>query len=250
VYGDPHIGLLTWGKETGRDYDLDIALRDIYTATDEAVNRSPASHTALICDMGDFFHAETDEQVTPRSKHKLDCDTRHGKIYKAGCLIFRRLIDRALQKHARVVVAVVPGNHDPTSSRHLCVYLQGIYENNPRVQILDNYNPFIYYRHHGVLIGLTHGEIPVQRLPKIMAADCRRDWGRTETHVWFQGHVHHSSSWEDGDCEGETFRTLAARDAYLHGAGYRSKQALTSITFDRVGEISRETVQLKKRKTK
>lgn len=246
VYGDPHIGLLTWDKETGKDFDLKIALADIYAATDEAVERSPASHTALICEMGDFFHAETDEQVTPRSKHKLDCDTRHAKIYEAGCLVFRRLVDRCLQKHARVIVAVVPGNHDPTTSRHLCVYLKGIYENNPRVQILDNYNPFIYYRHHGVLIGLTHGEIPVARLPKIMAADRKQDWGQTDTHVWFQGHLHHSASWEDGDCEGETFRTLAPRDAYLHGAGYRSKQAMTAITFNKYAEISRETVYVKR----
>ena len=41
--GDPHIGLYSWAKETGEDFDLDIAKQLTLGAVDRLVESSPAS---------------------------------------------------------------------------------------------------------------------------------------------------------------------------------------------------------------
>src|SRR5690606_7531590 len=111
--GDPHIGMLAWAKETGQDFDLQIAERDLTRAIDLLVDRAPSSKMAVLGNVGDFFHAEGDDQKTPTGGNKLDCDTRWAKITDVGFNIMRRLIDRLLTKHGVVHVVNVPGNRDP-----------------------------------------------------------------------------------------------------------------------------------------
>jgi hypothetical protein len=55
-----------------------------------------------------------------------------------------------------------------------------------------------------------------------MAADRSKDWGETQHRYWYTGHVHHDTLKEFPGCTVETFRTLAARDAWHHKSGYRA----------------------------
>jgi hypothetical protein len=87
--GDPHIGMLAWGEETGADFDLKIADR----ITNEAVIRmcaaAPPSKQAALVLIGDNFHADTDQQVTPGHGHKLDVDTRKKKVWRTAKRMWR-----------------------------------------------------------------------------------------------------------------------------------------------------------------
>lgn len=245
--GDPHIGMLSWSKETGQDFDLAIAERDLVGAVDLLVDRAPASTTAILANVGDFFHAEDDAQRTPASGHKLDVDTRWAKIADIGFRIMRHLVDRLLQKHAIVHVVNVPGNHDPKMARMLNMWMAAVYEREPRVSITDNRNPYMYIRHGRNLFGFAHGDgAKTEALPSVMAADRAEDWGATEFRFWFTGHIHHQTRKEFPGCVVESFRTLAARDYWHASKGYRSGQSLSCITFhDAYGEITRSTVDLK-----
>lgn len=245
--GDPHIGMLSWGAETGADFDLTIAVRDLYAAVDLLIEGAPRSATGLIANLGDFFHAENDKQQTPTGGNKLDVDSRWAKIAAAGFNCMRRMIDRALSKHDQVLVVNVPGNHDPQMARMLVIWLRVLYEREPRVQILDNLSPYTYYRHGAVLLGFAHGDgAKIEQLPAIMAADKRELWGQTEYHVWHTGHIHHVTRKEFPSCLVESHRTLAANDAWHHHKGYRSGKSLSCITYHReFGERVRGTVELK-----
>lgn len=244
--GDPHIGMLSWGAETGQDFDLSIAVRDLYVAVDLLIEGAPRSATGLIANLGDFFHAENDKQQTPTGGNKLDVDSRWAKIAAAGFTCMRRMIDRALAKHDQVLVANVPGNHDPQMARMLNIWLEALYEREPRVQMLSNLSPFIYHRHGSVLLGFAHGDgAKATHLPAIMAADQRELWGQTEYHFWHVGHVHHWTRQESPSCVVESHRTLASNDAWHHHKGYRSGKSLSSITYHREwGERVRGTVGL------
>lgn len=55
---DAHLGAFAWGKETGNDYDLDIAERILKQCTGELISRSAPAETALILDLGDLFHGD------------------------------------------------------------------------------------------------------------------------------------------------------------------------------------------------
>lgn len=245
--GDPHIGMLAWAKETGQDFDLEIAERDLLRAVDLLVDRAPSSSRAILANLGDFFHAEDDAQRTPTSGHKLDVDTRSAKIADIGFRLLRHLIDRLLVKHACVDVVNVPGNHDPQMARMIGMWLSAVYERDSRVRVIDNRNPYIYLTHGKNLIGFAHGDgAKPEQLPAIMAADRAGEWGVAEFRYWYTGHVHHLTRKEFPGCVIESFRTLAARDYWHSWKGYRAGQSLSCITLHaEYGEITRSTVDIK-----
>lgn len=250
--GDPHIGLLSWGRETGGDFDTRIAERELLAVVDRLVDRTPPSKRAMLVNLGDFFHAESDKQLTPSGGNKLDVDTRWLKVAEIGFSLMRRLIDRLRQKHMHVDVINVPGNHDPQMSRMLALYLRAVYENEPRVRITDNANPFIYQRFGQCLFGFTHKPRAAGgSLAEVMATDRRELWGVTRYHYWHCGHIHTLSKKEtlplseSPGCVVETHRTLAANDYWHNESAYRSGKSLTAITYSgSAGEISRVTVDL------
>jgi hypothetical protein len=60
----------------------------------------------------------------------------------------------------------------------------------------------------------------------VMAHDRCKDWGETLHHHIYSGHVHKDRWFEGRGFTAESLRTLAARDAYAAGAGYRSGQSM------------------------
>lgn len=245
--GDPHIGMYSWARENGQDFDLKIAERDLLSVVDMLVERAPSAKVGVLANVGDFFHAENDRQLTPAGGNKLDCDNRWAKIAEVGFTLMRRMIDLLLRKHKSVIVVNVPGNHDPQMARVLNFWVKAVYEKEPRVSVLDNANPIMYLRHGKTLLGFAHGDgAKPENLPSVMAADRPEDWGETTYRLWVTGHVHHLTRKEYPGCLVESFRTLAPRDAWHHWKGYRAGQSLSCITFDDSwGEITRSTVDLK-----
>jgi hypothetical protein len=232
--GDPHMGMYAWGAETGDDFDLEIAERHIMGAIDRLVASAPAAATAILAELGDFFHADNDDARTPKSGHALDVDTRWPKVMQVGlrCLVY--VIKRCLEKHRLVIVRAVRGNHDPYSSYALALALDAYFHSEPRVKVDLSPSPFWYYRFGKVLIGVTHGDTcKPERLPGIMAADRAEDWGITKHRYWYTGHVHHTSKREFPGVVQESFRTLAAKDAWHTGAGYRSGRDMQAIILHR-----------------
>lgn len=222
--GDPHLGMLANAAETGENFDLKIAESLMFGAIDHLVAGAPWSKYALIINLGDFFHSDNSSNRTARSGHALDVDGRWSKVLQVGIRAMRRSIDRALEKHEHVTVINEIGNHDDHSAIMLSLCLQAYYENNPRVTIDTSPAKFHYYRFGNTLIGTTHGDTcPPARLAGVMLADRKKDWAETDHHFWYTGHVHNDKAKElDGDIQWESFRTLASKDPWHAGQGYRS----------------------------
>lgn len=230
--GDPHIGMLAWANEVGEHFDLRIAERELGECMRQLVWRSPASEEAIVCNLGDFWHAQDDNQRTPKSGHKLDVDGRSGKVGHVGLNLFRTLVDAALTKHARVRVRSIPGNHDPQACFWLPEFLRAAYSNDSRVTIEDAFNPYQYDTFGSVLLGWAHGDgAKLTALGEIMATDVPELWGQADYRYWNTGHVHHWAQLELRGCVVDTHRTLAGRDAWTHHSGYRSGRALKAITY-------------------
>lgn len=232
--GDPHVGMLAWCAEVGESFDLKIGTRELVECMRQMVARAPASERAIVTNLGDFWHAQDDNQRTPRGGNKLDVDGRAGKVGRVGLDLMRTLVDEARAKHARVIVRNVPGNHDPHSALWLPEVLRAWYRDDPRVTIEDAFAPYQFDAFGNVLLGWCHGDgAKLQDLPGIMATDKPDLWGATRFRYWHVGHVHHWSQKELPGCVVETHRTLAGRDAWHHHAGYRSGRALKAITYHR-----------------
>ena len=245
--GDPHIGMYAWADETGEDFDLTIAKRNLANAVAHLVDCCPASEQALVVNVGDFFHADNMDNQTMRSGNALDVDTRWAKVLRVGVNTMRACIEFALQKHANVHVINEIGNHDDHSSQMLTLALAMFYENNPRVTFDESPGRFHYYKFGKNLIGVTHGDnCKLEGLGQIMATDRPVDWGDTEYRYWYTGHIHHRRVLEMPGCVAESFRTLAARDAWHAGKGYRSGRDMSAIVLDTDGgEVQRYTIGLK-----
>jgi hypothetical protein len=244
--GDPHIGMHAWKEETGADFDLKIAEKDLCAAVERLVNSTPPAAECLIANLGDFFHADNMDAQTWRSKHALDVDSRWPKVLRVGIRVMRYCIEAAARRHKKITVINAIGNHDDHSSMLLSVALSEIYENDPRINIIDAPTATHYYRFHSNLIGVHHGHgIKMENLPLQMASDRPLDWGETKNRYWYTGHIHHDSKKEIQSVVVESFRTLAARDAWAASKGYKSGRDMKAIVLHKdYGEIERHTVSV------
>lgn len=244
--GDPHIGMYAWAKECGEDFNLDDARRITFGAIDRLVTAAPAADTCVILPLGDVFHADDQSNVTPGHGHQLDVDTRYVKVLEVGIETFRHVIVRALEKHKNVVVRFVQGNHDPNSVWALAFTIHAYFANNPRVTVDLTPAKSWFYRFGRVLIGATHGDtIKPENLLGVMACDRAQDWGETKHRYFYSGHIHHRQVKEYPGMIWESFRTLAAKDAYAAGHGYRAGRDMMCIIHHKDhGEIERHTCDI------
>jgi len=244
--GDPHVGLQVWQQECGDAFDLKIAREMTLGAVDRLMQSAPEAETGIILLLGDVFHMNDQSNATPRSKHQLDVDSRYVKVLQVGIETYRHAIQRALQKHAKVVVRCVQGNHDPEAIWALAFTLQAFFSSDPRVEVDLHPSPFWYYRFGKVLIGSTHGDkVQHKQLGGIMAADRAKDWGETTQRHWYTGHVHSQNVTELPGVICESFRTLAAKDSYANGHGYRAGRDMVCIVHHKEhGEVERHRVDV------
>lgn len=244
--GDPHIGLYAWSQEAGEDFDTTIAQQDLLAAASRLVDIAPKSHRALIINLGDFFHADSLSQLT-KSGHKLDVDTRWPRVLKVGCRLMVDLVNLALRKHQQVDVINAIGNHDDHSSVMLSAFLEAWFHEEPRVKVYPTASKFHYVEHGRCLIGVTHGDtVKHLALGELMASDQPEAWGRTRHRYWYCGHIHHTSKTELRGAVVESFRTLAAKDAWHAAQGYRSGRDMYVIVLDAEhGEVERHRCDIR-----
>lgn len=243
---DLHIGMLAWGKDSGRPWDLALAERSIIDTHGELVATTPPTHTALMIDLGDQFHMNDQTDATPGHHHRLDTDGRFPKVAMAACRIRRALISQALQKHERVIYRGVRGNHDPEAQMWLSIALSMAYENNPRVDIDIDPGDFYFHEFGKTAIFANHGhKIKPEDLPGILATDHPEAWARCPHRYCYSGHIHKERSGEKLKTRWETLRTITPGDNHAHTSGYRSGRELTSITYSaETGQRHRQFIPL------
>lgn len=241
--GDPHIGMLAWSPESGENFDLEIAERNLFAAVDHLVDLAPPARRALVATVGDTLHSDGYANTTTRGT-RVDVDGRTPKMVNTALRTFRRVIYRALQKHQEVEVKVVPGNHDMLMTLVLSIALQQFFEDEPRVHIDASPAMYQWYRFGQNLIGITHGDkAKPDGMMGVMAVDRAKDWGETAHRRIYAGHIHHEVVKEVPGVIVEHLRTLASKDAWHAGMGYRSGRDMKLDVFHREdGHINRHIV--------
>ncbi len=246
--GDPHIGMYAWSGETGEDFDCDIAEKNLRKAMQHLVDKAPESETAIICNLGDFFHSDSLSNKTTKGT-PVDTDTRWGRVYDIGMTLMIDCVNMALEKHKKVIVRNNTGNHDKHTSQALSVAMRHIFSKNPRVEISDPSNPFFIYEFGNNLIFSTHGDALKPKQAQGFVSNAYPEaWGRTEHRLALFGHFHHEDRKEENGLIVEIFNTLAASDAWHHASGYRSKRNMKCLVLDRYeGETERYTFSLSRK---
>ena len=241
---DVHFGLMAWGRETGEAWDTNAAADRVREWIGRAVDASPASALAVILDCGDLTHADDQKNQTPTSKHGLDVDTRHFRTLEVTIAALAYAVEYALQKHAKVVVRILPGNHNPTAYLAVMFALAERYRNEPRVEVQKIPGEFWVYQFGQCMLAAHHGHgAKPERVVQFLAADYAPMWGLTRHRFLFTGHLHHLKAADIGGVQWEQLRAVTARDAYAVSHAYTARAQLQAITLHRDrGEIMRVKV--------
>lgn len=241
---DVHIGMMAWWRETGADYDARIAADRVRSWVARAVDASPPSGTAVILGVGDLTHADDQSNMTPTSKHVLDVDTRHFKTLEITIAAMACAIERASQKHARVLVRILPGNHDMNTYLAVMFGLAQRYRNSTRVEVQTVPGEFWVHRHGRCLLAAHHGHGgKPQRMVMFLADEYAEQWGQTQHRFLWTGHRHSLSAEDIGGVQWEQLRAMTNRDAYAVGKAYSARAQLQAITLHATdGEVQRVKV--------
>lgn len=243
---DWHVGMFAWKRETGADWDLEIAEREIGRGIEDAIARSPRAGTAIVLGGGDLTHADNNNNETERSRNKLDVDGRHQKVMEVAGRLMARTVDAALRHNGRVLVRNLKGNHDKETAPAIAWYLSAWYRNEPRATIDLDQSKFFYHQHGLTMLAATHGdEAKLKDMPQVMAARQPVMWGATLYRYAHGFHVHHKSGFvtEGGGVVCESHQAPIVPDGWHFGAGFSSGRSLQTIAYHRkYGETGRVRV--------
>jgi hypothetical protein len=244
TFTDYHMGMLAWHKETGADWDLKIAEKTLTDCFEVMLANSPNAKVGFINQLGDFLHSDGMFPVTPTSGHILDQDGRFSKIVQTTIRVLRKIVDMALSQHDEVIVLMAEGNHDMASSIWLRSMFKALYENEPRVKVIESELPYYYYKHGETMLCFHHGHLSKNdQLPILFASQFPEIWGKTTKRYCHTGHRHHVEEKEHSGMIVIQHPTLSARDAYASRGGWISERQATSITYhEKYGQVARNTV--------
>lgn len=246
---DWHIGLHTWGREVGENWDLKIAEQRISASMDRVLARAPVADTGIVLGGGDLTHNDDRTNATPASKHQLQVDGRYPLVLQTAIRLVAHTIDRALLRHKRVIVRVLEGNHDPHAHVAVTYAMVERYRLEPRVEVDCDPSLFWCYPFGKVMLAATHGHTlkghATREMPSLMATLWPAIWGATRHWYAHTFHLHHKEKQvdENGGVETRVHQAPIPRDVYAFGKGYVAGRSLGAITYHRESGYRGEAVE-------
>ena len=188
---DLHFGKLTWGEESGGDYDIKIAEDMAMKVFEELLaNIEGWGVSQILLPWGnDFFNVDTIGETTTGGTPQQE-DTRWRKTFREGRRLTQKLILLCSQV-APVDVLFMPGNHDTARLYYLGETISAAFENNPNISV-DNSPRSRKYRHYNkVLLGFAHGSVEkLEKLPTTMSIEAKQAWAVADYREWHLGDKH------------------------------------------------------------
>src|ERR1017187_2804173 len=214
---DLHAGKFAWSKETGHpDYDTPTAIATYEKALATLLSRAKGYvFDEIILGVGNDLLNSDDYNSQTTKGTLVNSDTRYPKTYKAVREMLCRSVEKLRERCTRVVVKVVPGNHDSQSTFTMGDSLECYFHNYTDVVIDNSPSPHKFYRWGKVLLGFTHGDKGKKSDYGIwMATERPQDFGDTifrEIHI---GHTHGIKVEEKFGVRVRTFAALCPPDAW------------------------------------
>lgn len=231
--GEPHLGKLAWGKETGHgDYDLNIATdrvrQSVATLLDRTAHHKPSKILYVLGN--DYLHTDSRKNLTTAGTPQ-DADSRHFKLFRAGWQLAAEQID-LMRQVAPVEVVIVQGNHNEDSILHLGEVLGAWYRSCKDVTI----NNAPTHRKHiswgEVLLMFTHkpgakmSSSSAKKLdhPLLLAVEQPQLWASSTWREIHTGHEHHTQLEEKYGVRQRILPSLCEADAWHAEHGYVGSQ--------------------------
>ena len=239
---DYHLGMMAWPEETRDDlWDIRVAEQMIYDWIDYSVLKAPQAPVGLFAQLGDFFHWDGLNALTNRSKHPLDAATRYQHMVRIGVKATQHVIDTMLRKHDKVILLMAEGNHDEHSSIVMRETFSHFLQNEPRVHVITDPDPYYCVQHGNTSLFFHHGHMTkFEQLDKVFTQKFRDIYGQTKYSYAHSGHYHHQRVLETNLMLLEQHPTLSASSSHDSRSGYASMRSTPVITYHKeYGEVGR-----------
>lgn len=233
-FGDPHFGMYADEGIVGEHFDTDRATALSVAAITKMARQAPPAQIAHFTMIGDNTHASDKTNSTRMSKNPLDVDPRghsHSLMACAKfCIYSTRLL---LEKYEKVVVNILPGNHDEDAAFSLSAIVAMAFEGNPRVECEVSERRIRVFAYDNVGLAYHHGDkIKITEMPRLIATDYRKIWGAVDNWYALSGHIHHEKWIEEMQMLCRSLSTLAGKDRWHSEAGYRALQKTGYTVYD------------------
>jgi predicted phosphodiesterase len=237
---DLHLAKLAWDKETGQDYDIDIAANLFRKAVQDLVSKVDLNDVEkILLPIGnDFFNSEGYSGATTAGTRQDD-DSRWQKSFSVGCNLISEVVDE-ISKKVNVDIVIVQGNHDFERDYYLGEFLRAWYRNNEAVAINNSPKARKYVEFGENLILFTHGNEEKQtELPLLMATE-HSSFSKCKFRTAHLGHLHQDWLREYKGVKVRILPSLCASDAWHKLKGYTgNRRSAMGFLYDPVyGEVA------------
>jgi hypothetical protein len=232
---DAHLGMMSWGPETGNDWDLKIAVGEYKRAFRHLLMNRPRDTERLVLRFGDdLLHYDKVVDGKIGTTHKgtaQDIDSRYPKLYSAVAKMLIELVNEATAAVPQVSIVIVPGNHDKVSCFTLGELVEARFWNDDRVEVDNEPTEFKVFRWGANLLGFHHGhgsKADFLKLPDTLKQRARKAWGETLYAEIHTGDKHHEAVVDERMVLMRKLKALCPNDSW-HTEGqwdsYRGAQA-------------------------
>jgi hypothetical protein len=238
ILADLHHGMRAEPEETGQKYNIEISKNLVIDSAKDIFSRAQTVDTTHLIVLGDFFHSDFRSNKTEKSGHSLWTADTHENIAKCGVFAILTAIDICLQHSAKVVIDILPGNHDSQSAMWLELLVATRYINEPRVEVSKSQCKARFFSWGVSFFGYHHidtgkpVDLAIETLHQAIALSEERPkffYART-------AHVHRSEktvkTMEDsGKVIIERIPTIAVKDKFTSDGLYNSQRGTVATVF-------------------
>ncbi len=244
ILTDFHLGMYSWGEESGHDWDLDIGQKVLLELFSHTIERAENAEVGILGCLGDLLHWDGMMAVTPASRNILEGSGRYPMLCRVVMYAMPLIIDMMLAKYPKVHVIFSDANHDPSSQAMLRAVFHVWYEKEPRVYVDSSPSTYNAYEFGNTSLFFHHGHrTKPEKIDKVFVHDFREMFGRTKFSYAHLGHQHHFKSIESELMMVEQHRTLIPKDSHSAESGYRSGRDAEVITYhSEFGQVGRSNL--------
>lgn len=231
---DLHFNKLCWSRETGANYDIDVASRIFRDMVNLDLRRigDRVFDLAVIPFGNDLFNSDGNGTTTKGTPQ--DEDTRTLKAFERVIELFVEAIDKILLYAKEVRIVLVKGNHDELMSSLGAYCLSTWYRENPRISVDTSLRIRKYFLFGSNLIGLGHMDADAKRVPITIASEARHLWGDARFVEFHGAHLHTSDLVTIGNVKLMRNPSVTAPDMFHERNAYIAPRQHISYVYDAV----------------
>ena len=183
----------------------------------------------------DFFHTDNYQNQTTQGTPQ-DTIMEYDSEYELGFAMLIDSINIQRTYSNKVIVVLVPGNHDKTKSFYLAHALDIYFSDDKDVEFIRDSSPVKALTLGNTFIGYHHGNCKIESLPLLFAT--HSVWGKMFGNSKYQevhtGDKHHYMAKEVKGCRIQQMPSLSDADRWHRDSGYvHSIRAALLLGYDK-----------------